>query len=710
MTVRCSIKKIAILIAAFATMTALSLTQVKAFSGRDGDEVITCTKLTEPFAILDVASQGGTNFGRYYVQTITGGAEFYLYDIELNELLAVIPLEGDGSAYKNNNANFGTEYYDVSDPMPLLYVSSAYDYEINVFRFYVENDTWKVMTVQTISYPTIDNEAGFYSCNVVLDNENGFLYLTPLSYIYTTLENEQHFYKFRMPKLSDGDVELSIADAIDHCAVWDYIHAPQGALIVNGYLYQLHGVGNAFLRVFDFEQGKYIKTYNLFNYGYNMEPESLGYYNGTFYSMDDSLEVWRISIEEVEPIEQGEGTTKTVALTEWEKGSINPTTGKESTSTKIARMSHQVMTLGADKVIIETPKHYKGQGAGNFYKWRMIWYDGDTCLGLAAEQCDFTTFTEFEVPENADSFRIAIASVYGGKTQKTFPLTSFVKAGGISVKLFTENAPESENRIQTKLKEWETGSFYSDGRENDKSRIARMVECSYTFGAEILTIDAPVHYSGASTVDTYYKWCVQWYDGDDCIGLASEQADFSTVTEYRIPENADKFRIKIASVVGNETEDPFPLEEFIAGGGINISLIGVSKTEMQLNEWESGSLSPITGIENSLTRIARTDYVSTQGAYGVHVEPLVHYSGENTADTYYKWRIIWFSGDVCIGIADEQTSFSQNMDFAVPENADSFRMMIASVIRGTTEDPFPLETFLRCGGTTVDLINIAATD
>lgn len=348
MTVRCSIKKIAILIAVFATMTALSLTQVKAFSGRDGDEVITCTKLTEPFAILDVASQGGTNFGRYYVQTITGGAEFYLYDIELNELLAVIPLVGDGNAYKNNNANFGTEYYDVSDPMPLLYVSSAYDYEINVFRFYVENDTWKVMTVQTISYPTIDNEAGFYSCNVVLDNENGFLYLTPLSYIYTTLENEQHFYKFRMPKLSDGDVELSIADAIDHCAVWDYIHAPQGALIVNGYLYQLHGVGNAFLRVFDFEQGKYIKTYNLFNYGYNMEPESLGYYNGTFYSMDDSLEVWRISIEEVEPIEQGEGTTKTVALTEWEKGSINPTTGKESTSTKIARMSHQVMTLGAD--------------------------------------------------------------------------------------------------------------------------------------------------------------------------------------------------------------------------------------------------------------------------------------------------------------------------------------------------------------------------
>ena len=38
-----------------------------AFTGRDGNEIVTYTKLTEPFAVLDVASQGGTNYGRYYV-------------------------------------------------------------------------------------------------------------------------------------------------------------------------------------------------------------------------------------------------------------------------------------------------------------------------------------------------------------------------------------------------------------------------------------------------------------------------------------------------------------------------------------------------------------------------------------------------------------------------------------------------------------------
>ena len=47
------------------------------------------------------------------------------------------------------------------------------------------------------------------------------------------------------------------------------------------------------------------------------------------------------------------------------------------------------------------------------------WYSGDTCLGLASEQCDFTTFTEFEVPANADSFRMAVAAVYGGKTWRS---------------------------------------------------------------------------------------------------------------------------------------------------------------------------------------------------------------------------------------------------------------------------------------------------
>lgn len=688
------------------TVTLLTV-PTQAFTGRDGNEIISCTKLTEPFAILDVASQGGTNFGKYYVQTITGGANFYLYDIDSNSLIATIPFTGDGSAYKNNNANFGTEYYDPADPLPLLYVSSAYDYRIHVFRIYKVGSVWKAAVVQKISYPTINNANGFYSCNVLLDNDNGFLYLTPLSYIFTTLENEQHFYKFKMPKLADGNVELKITDAIDHCSVWDYIHAPQGAIIKDNKVYQLHGVSNAFLRVFDLTQKKYVKTYQLFNYGYNMEPESIGYYNGNFYSMDDSLEVWKISIQEADPIIQDVGTSKTVKLTNWEAGSVNPATGNESTSTKIARMADPVLTLGADKLIIETPKHHKGKTTdGTFYKWRVIWFKGSTCLGLASEQCDFTTFTEFAVPKEADSFRLAIADVYGGKTQSTFPVSKFISDGGMKVKLFTiDDTPNNEGEVIKALNEWEMGSFYADGTENNKTQIARTTDCISTFGANKLTVDMPVHWSGASTPKTYYKWCVQWYNGDICLGLASEQEDFATVAEYVVPENADRFRMKIASVVNGTTETTFPLAKFNANACLNISLSGVSKTTVILSDWEIGSMSPVTGEENTLTRIARTTgYVPVHGASELYIEPLVHYSGQTTAGTYYKWRVIWFNGSTCLGIASEQADFSTETDFLVPANADSFRLMIASVVDGITEDPFPLNTFIANGGIGINLI------
>lgn len=621
--------------------------------------------------------------------------------------MAVIPLESDGSAYKNNNANFGTEFYNATDVLPLLYVSSAYDYEINVFRIYQEDNIWKAMTVQTISYPTMNNDAGFYSCNAVLDNENGYLYLTPLSYIYTTLENEQHFFRFDMPELADGHIELTTNDALDHFSLWDYIHAPQGAIIKDNKLYQLHGVSNAFLRVFDLEQKRYVKTYKLADYGYNMEPESIGYYNGDFYSMDDSLEVWKISIVEAEPIEETVGTAKTLTLLNWEQGSINPANGNESTSTKIARMDEAALTLGADKLIIETPPHYLGEKDGSFYKWRVIWFNGETCLGLASEQCDFTTFTEFSIPAEADSFRLAIAAVYGGKTQNTFPVTKFVNHGGMKVHLVSEDdTPLDQNEIERTIATWELGSFNLDGTETSKTNIARTTEIISTFGATNLTLDAPVHYLGCSTANTYYKWSVQWYSGETCIGLASEQVNFDTVTSYTVPQNADGFRIKIASVVNGTTEGTFPLSRFIEDGSLYVCLSGVNKETLDITSWEIGSFSTNTGVENEKTRIARTtDLISTQGAKEIYIEPLVHYSGETTSNTYYKWRVAWFNGDICLGIASEQVDFSSATDFVVPSGADSFRLAIASVVDDVTEDPFPMDIFVSNGGIRVVLID-----
>ncbi len=155
-----SIIRVLCIVCGFVLMCGLLSFNVFALQGRDGDQVISCNKIASGITTVTTAAQGGTNYGRYYIQTITGAAYFYLYDLQTNQLLATIPFSGNGDAFKNNNANFSTEFYSSSDTLPLLYVSSAYDLAIHVFRIYQEDGQWKISLVQTISYPTINNAAG----------------------------------------------------------------------------------------------------------------------------------------------------------------------------------------------------------------------------------------------------------------------------------------------------------------------------------------------------------------------------------------------------------------------------------------------------------------------------------------------------------------------------------------------------------------------
>lgn len=68
-------------------------------------------------------------------------------------------------------------------------------------------------------------------------------------------------------------------------------------------------------------------------------------------------------------------------------------------------------------------------------------------------------------------------------------------------------------------------------------------------------------------------------------------------------------------------------------------------------------------------------------------------------------RVVWYSGTTCLGIANEQTDFSTETDFVVPDGADNLRLTIASVVNNTTEDPFPIDTFVENGGLKIVLIN-----
>lgn len=272
------------------------------------------------FSCRGSSCQGGAVYGQYFVQAEKGDGNpikvwFHIFDLEEGKKIASFSMKGDGGAYKNNNANFGTEFYDDSDPFPLLYISSAYDTRTVVIRIYREDDRWQAQQVQVIDYSQdFCNANGFYSCNVLLDNENGFLYLTPINAEYTTPQcTKQWFYKFRMPKLADGEVvTLSRDNALGQRIETRYDFAPQGGCILNGKVYQVFGYGSSSkpgkLGVFDLASGRYETKINLNILGCDSEPESAGYYNGSIYFITVKGGVYRVTPNDYLPADGQAGT------------------------------------------------------------------------------------------------------------------------------------------------------------------------------------------------------------------------------------------------------------------------------------------------------------------------------------------------------------------------------------------------------------------
>lgn len=606
------------LFVAAAIIFVLMLIPLRAFA-TDGvaatvetNTIAQVTQLTDRIIPSGKTPQGGSNYGKYFLQTIGGASYFYLYDLDQNELIATIPFTGDGSSYKNNSACFGTEFYDENDILPLVYVSSAYDYRTVAFRIYLENDTWKVMQVQVINYPTMDNDAGYYSCNVALDNENGYMYLTPLKLVATTINgNQQMFFRYTMPSLEDGPV-VELVDSIDAIGSCEdgvtvfkplysvvtnaYTYCPQSALVIGGKFYQIHGntSSHAVISIYDFESETYETPYILFDRGYKLndlhnEPESLGYYNGSFYSFDVYGKLYKIDlINENIQIQAGEHERKiSVKLTNWERGTFNLSTGAESSSTKVLRTPNYISTLGADKLVISPPEHYSSDvSAGTFYKWAIMWYSGTNrigtssvgadpvFLGIGSEQYNFSTHREFDVPDGADGFRIAVASIYRGKTE-VLSAADFVE---LDIALYSQWGEEDSLVVLDSSQTVEVGGITkADGTFYYVAKIVRSANDISVVGYDKVVVQAPLHYTGVTTENSYYKWLIHWYDASgNRIGLAPEQEDYCTVTEFTVPATATCFRFCIASVNEGVTDQTFPLETFFEDGGITLQLCQAS--------------------------------------------------------------------------------------------------------------------------------------
>ena len=186
-----------------------------------------------------------------------------------------------------NSVNFGTEFYDPSDPFPLLYCSTEAQKTIFVYRVILSEGVYSLVRVQTITFanfPTGQN--GFNYPNGIPDNWNERLYVMGLkTYPWSSYADNTIILGFYpMPKLSDGDVTLDYSNLQD---VFTIPNSPtaQGATFVDGKLYAALGTDQSCMLYVINPSSHIVETkVDLKASGMNDAPENVFYYAGDLYT------------------------------------------------------------------------------------------------------------------------------------------------------------------------------------------------------------------------------------------------------------------------------------------------------------------------------------------------------------------------------------------------------------------------------------------
>lgn len=154
-------------------------------------------------------SQGGDSWGDYFFQFTKNNYEVRVYDLSTKTLVQTIMITSSLSGFVSNchcnTVKFGTEYYDVEDFYPLIYVSTGYasgGYTgALVYRITQHNGIFFITLVQTIKFP--------------VDKSSWTEFIPAGEYAYLCYTSERVIFKVPMPKLKDGDHIISRNDAIE---------------------------------------------------------------------------------------------------------------------------------------------------------------------------------------------------------------------------------------------------------------------------------------------------------------------------------------------------------------------------------------------------------------------------------------------------------------------------------------------------------------
>ena len=226
----------------------------------------------------------------------------YMYNIRDKRNVYTIKLHKEeakdysgATLYHCNQTSFSTIFYEKNDPFPLLYVSQRANSDLRcfteVYRIIptkgdsTEYKSCKVDLIQTIYFPTMNDDNSLGNVNVVFDFENDAMY----TYSRNNKKKASNYLQckiscFNIPEIKRKDVYLEDQDINDSFIIDCSALYMQGACINNRKLYIAQGSAkDPVIRIIDLKKKKLKKTIYLKTYNYIFEPEGYFWYNGKLF-------------------------------------------------------------------------------------------------------------------------------------------------------------------------------------------------------------------------------------------------------------------------------------------------------------------------------------------------------------------------------------------------------------------------------------------
>lgn len=194
--------------------------------------------------------QGGDCWGDLFFQFTSFNSCVRVYDLALKKLIQTVEIPSSERGFVKdchcNTVCFGSDYYDLNDEFPLIYVSTGNAYKgytgALVYRILRDQDQFSFTLVQTILFPE--------------DRSSWTEFVPAGDYAYLCYTTERVIFKFPMPKLENGNiVVLSRLMAMESYQFspqpdWMFTSRNQDRLFHEGKILYISGVPTAEASVF----------------------------------------------------------------------------------------------------------------------------------------------------------------------------------------------------------------------------------------------------------------------------------------------------------------------------------------------------------------------------------------------------------------------------------------------------------------------------